>query len=97
VGETRKKSCTKRDNDIGYAKEEGVSMSQAADKVSDLREKMQEYIDNGVRLGWFIDPFEKRVFIYRPGQPVEILDNPVSVNGESVLSGFVLFLRELWS
>lgn len=74
-----------------------VEVRSPTDKVSDLHEKMREYIDNGVRLGWLIDPFEKRVSIYRPGQPVETLDDPASVNGESVLPGFVLFLRELWS
>jgi Uma2 family endonuclease len=43
---------------------------------------MQEYIANGARLGWLIDPIDKRVYIYRPGQPVEILDDP-SVRGVS--------------
>jgi Uma2 family endonuclease len=74
-----------------------VEVRSPTDKVADLREKMQEYLDNGVQLGWLIDPFEKRIHIYRPGQPVVILDNPTSVSGESVLPGFVLFVRELWS
>ena len=57
---------------------------------------MQEYIDNGAHLGWLIDPVEKRVHVYRPGQPVEVLDDPVSVSGNPILPGFVLNVRELW-
>jgi len=67
------------------------------DRLADLHEKMQEYLDNGVRLGWLIDPFEKRVYVYRPDQPVETLDNPTSVSGDPVLPGFVLRVQELWS
>jgi Uma2 family endonuclease len=67
-----------------------------ADKLPDLLEKMQEYIDNGARLGWLIDPLEQRVYIYRPGRPVEMQDNPSSVNGDPELPGFVLQVRELW-
>lgn len=67
-----------------------------SDKLSDLREKMQEYIDNGTRLGWLIDPFDKRVYIYRPGQPVEIREDPESLSGDPVLPGFTFAVRTLW-
>jgi Uma2 family endonuclease len=59
--------------------------------------KMQEYQDNGCRLGWLIDPESKRVAIYRLGQPVEILEAPTSLSGEDVLLGFVLNLESIWS
>ncbi len=58
--------------------------------------KMQEYQDNGCRLGWLIDPETKRVAIYRLGQPVEILAAPASLSGEDVLLGFVLNLENIW-
>lgn len=74
-----------------------AELRSRAEHVSDLHKKMQEYIDNGVRLGWLIDPFEKRVYVYRPDQPVETLDNPTSISGEPVLPGFVLSVQELWS
>jgi len=66
------------------------------DKLPALLEKMQEYLDNGARLGWLIDPFDKRVYVYRPNQPSEILEDPVEINGDPVLPGFVLPVRELW-
>jgi Uma2 family endonuclease len=57
---------------------------------------MQEYIDNGARLGWLIDPLDKRVYVYRPGQSLESLDNPTMLSGDPVLPGFVLRVHELW-
>lgn len=73
-----------------------IEVRSETDRLSDLLEKMQEYIDNGARLGWLIEPIVKRVHIYRPGQSVEIMDDPFSLNGESVLPGFVLRVQELW-
>lgn len=74
-----------------------VELRSPSDRLAPLHEKMREYIDNGARLGWLIDPLEKRVYVYRPGQPVETLDNPTTVSGESVLPGFILNVRELWA
>jgi Uma2 family endonuclease len=73
-----------------------VELRSPSDRLSDLQEKMQEYIANGSLLGWLIDPIEKRVHIYRPGLPIEILSDPISVSGDPVLPGFVLLVRELW-
>jgi Uma2 family endonuclease len=73
-----------------------VELRSPTDRLPDLKEKMQEYIDNGARLGWLIDPLEKRVSVYRPGRPVEVLDDPPTVSGDPVLPGFVLPVRELW-
>jgi Uma2 family endonuclease len=57
---------------------------------------MVEYRDCGVRLGWLIDPHEKRVDIYRLGRPTEYLNQPEQLSGEDVLPGFVLTLAEIW-
>jgi Uma2 family endonuclease len=73
-----------------------VELRSPTDRLGDLREKPQEYIDNGARLGWLIDLLEKRVYVYRPDQPVELLDDPPMVSGDPVLPGFVLHVRELW-
>src|SRR5262245_50105820 len=73
-----------------------VELRTPTDRLTDLQEKTQEYIDNGARLGWLIDPLEKRVYVYRLDQPVEVLDDPPTLNGNTVLPGFVLQVRELW-
>lgn len=58
--------------------------------------KMEEYMSNGCRLGWLIDPQGKRVAVYRVGEPVEIRQAPASLAGETVLEGFELDLQSLW-
>jgi Uma2 family endonuclease len=73
-----------------------VELRSSSDTLSDLQNKMQEYTDNGARLGWLLDPKHKRVEIYRPDRPVEVLDNPTQLSGENVLPGFVLSLSKLW-
>lgn len=65
-------------------------------RYEDLQYKMQEYLDNGVRLGWLIEPSAKTVEIYRPNQQVEILNNPQTLSGENVLPGFVLDLSNIF-
>ncbi|MBE9201293.1 MULTISPECIES: Uma2 family endonuclease [unclassified Nodularia (in: cyanobacteria)] len=72
-----------------------VELRSASDSLQTLQHKMQEYIDNGVRLGWLIDPQNQRVEIYRPGQAVEILQAPSSLSGEDILPGFVLDLEQI--
>lgn len=73
-----------------------MELRSRTDRLTDLQEKMQEYMDNGARLGWLLDPIDTRVYIYRPGQPVEMLENPDTLSGDPVLPGFVLPVRELW-
>ncbi|MCS6959063.1 MAG: Uma2 family endonuclease [Pseudanabaenaceae cyanobacterium SKYGB_i_bin29] len=58
--------------------------------------KMQEYMDNGCRLGWLIDPQTKKVAIYRPHRLPEILTAPATLSGEDVLENFTLSLSFLW-
>lgn len=73
-----------------------LELRSPTDSLSTLQAKMQEYIDNGARLGWLIDPEQRRVYVYRPEVPVEILENPETVSGDPVLPGFTLDLREIW-
>jgi Uma2 family endonuclease len=61
-----------------------------------LQSKMAEYIENGAQLGWLIDPFENDVYIYRPGQAVERLENPTTIGGDPILPGFIFNTAEIW-
>jgi Uma2 family endonuclease len=65
-------------------------------RYQDLQVKMQEYLDNGVRLGWLIEPDAKTVEIYRAQQQLEILNNPQTLSGENILPGFNLDLTEIF-
>lgn len=57
---------------------------------------MQEYLNNGIRLGWLINRRTQTVEIYRQGQEVEVLQSPTTRSGEDVLPGFVLNLQTIW-
>jgi Uma2 family endonuclease len=73
-----------------------AELRSPSDRLSYVQLKMEEYMENGARLGWLIDPFQRRVYVYRPGQPVEVLENPARVSGEDVLPGFELNPQEIW-
>jgi Uma2 family endonuclease len=73
-----------------------VELRSATDSLRFLQEKMQEYMESGASLGWLIDVERKRVYVYRPRQPVEELSEPSSLQGDPLLSGFVLDLNEIW-
>ena len=73
-----------------------VELRSGSDSLKPLQEKMQEYMDNGAKLGWLIDPQNRQVEIYRPGLKVEVLANPTELSGEEVLPAFVLNLRRVW-
>ena len=73
-----------------------VELRSPTDPLAKIQTKMQEYLENGARLGWLIDPEERKVHVYRPGEPVRILENHEKVSGDPVLSGFFLDLRRIW-
>ena len=73
-----------------------IELRSPSDNLKPLQEKMEEYIENGVKLAWLIDRKQRKVYIYRPGQLVEELDNPRTLTGEEILPGFVLDLMEIW-
>ena len=67
-----------------------VELRSPTDSLAKLRAKMEEYRENGTRLGWLIDPKNKQVEIYRTGQDAEVLQNPETLSASDVLPGFVL-------
>jgi Uma2 family endonuclease len=73
-----------------------IELRSATDKLATLQHKLAEYRDCGVRLGWLIDPQEKRVEIYRVDRPTEYLSQPEQLSGEEVLPGFMLVMAEIW-
>lgn len=74
-----------------------VELRSRTDRLAVLQAKMQEYLANGAQLGWLIDPYARHVYIYRPGQAPERLDDPATLSGEAVLPGFTYAVRALWA
>ena len=75
-----------------------IELRSSSDSLRSVRSKMQEYMENGVRLGWMIDPLDPqhRVYTYRPNSDVEILEGPETLSGEPELPGFTLDLKPVW-
>lgn len=75
-----------------------VELRSSSDSLASVRRKMEEYIASGTRLGWLIDSVDPRlrVYVYRPGSEVEVLERPESISGEPELPGFVLDLQPVW-
>ena len=72
-----------------------VELLSESDRLEEIGQKMQEYIDNGLRLGWLIAPQTKTVEIYRPSRAVEVVSS-ATLSGEDVLPGFVFDLQTIW-
>ena len=73
-----------------------AELRSPTDSLAVRQAKLDEYIANGTRLGWLLDPEARTVYIYRPSQPVQRLDNPAQVSGDRILPGFVLDLHPIW-
>jgi Uma2 family endonuclease len=74
-----------------------IELVSPSDSLKKTQEKMQEYMENGCRVGWLINRKKREVEIYRPGQDVEVLQSPLTLSGENVLPGFVLNLQKIWN
>lgn len=74
-----------------------IELVSETDDVEETRAKMQEYLQNGLRLGWLINPKLRQVEIYRPNRGVEVLTSPTTLSGEDVLPEFVLDLKFIFS
>jgi len=67
-----------------------------SETVRQQKSKMEEYLAAGVQLGWLIDPFDRKVHIYRQSEQPKVLEDPASVSGDPELPGFVLDLTQVW-
>ena len=81
---------------IPLAPDFALELMSPTDYLINTQAKMKEYLDNGVKLGWLINPKAKQVEIYRLGQDVELLDSPRSISGEDILPGFTLDLANIF-
>jgi Uma2 family endonuclease len=73
-----------------------VELRSPDDRLSRVRPKMREWVDNGTALAWLVDPERRAVEIYRPGREPETLVGVETVAGEGPVEGFILDLRPVW-
>lgn len=98
VAEHRLKSLSTETKEkfLPLAPDFAVEIRSQNDTRSGLETKVEEYIDNGARLGWLIDPYEETVTVYRGDGSTDEFDSPVTLSGESVLPGFECDLERIW-
>jgi Uma2 family endonuclease len=73
-----------------------VEVRSKNDARSELVAKMEEYLNNGTRLGWLIDPYDETVSVFQEEKSVETMDQPSALSGEPVLPGFTCDLSRVW-
>ena len=74
-----------------------IELRSPSDDLNSIKAKMDEYIANGLLLGWLIDPEEKTVYVYRPNVAVQKLVSISEISADPELPGFVLDLTEVWN
>jgi Uma2 family endonuclease len=73
-----------------------IELRSESDSINALKEKMIEWVKNGCRLGWLIDPIQQKSYIYESeGSIFEIDGFDKKLSGESLLPGFELDLSRL--
>lgn len=85
-----------RERYLPLAPDFAVELRSPTDDLADLQAKLAEYRDHGTRLGWLIDPVERRVHVYRPGRDPEVLNDPGRIAGDPELPGFILELEPIF-
>ena len=73
-----------------------IQLRPPSDRLRDLKRKMEHWIENGVQVGWLIDPNERSVTVYRAGEGAETLVDPSSVQGSGPVRGFELVMARVW-
>jgi Uma2 family endonuclease len=69
-----------------------LELKSPSDRLKDCFEKMDDWMSNGCRLAWLIDPDAQTVYVYRPNQPRETRTELGILSGEAILPGFSLDL-----
>ena len=74
-----------------------VEVRSRSDSVRRQQEKMEQWMAYGARLGWLIDAYNEKVWIYRAGgEEPEELERPDQLGGEDVLPGLVVEMGRIW-
>lgn len=94
----RYRALTKEERDgvLPLAPDFVIELRSPTDALDVLKNKMNEYVRTGVRLGWLIDPQTETVTIYQEDVSPETLDRPDVVEANTVVEGFTLPMTRIW-
>jgi Uma2 family endonuclease len=74
-----------------------AELTSPSDRLSRVQQKMREWIENGVQLGWLLDADNRTAYVYRPGHAPETVVEPERLEGERPVARFVLELESIWA
>ena len=75
-------------NTINGAPDFVVEVRSRSDRLPPLLAKMEEWMEGGSRLGWLLDPIDRRAYVYRAGQDMEVLEEPGYAGRGGRVAGF---------
>ena len=85
-----------RERFLPFAPDFLIEILSPSDSLTTLDAKMEQWIANGVHLGWRIDPFARTVAVFAVGQAPVILRSPEIVEGSGPITGFRLGMARVW-
>jgi len=74
-----------------------VEVLSPSNTAEEMARKLREYFAAGVRLVWFVDPRTRTVTVYTGPDQSKVLSEAETLNGEPVLPGFALSLKDLFA
>ena len=86
-----------RERFLPFAPDFLIEILSPSDSLPELDAKMEQWIANGVRLAWRIDPFGGTVAVYEPEAAPVMLDRPDVVEGSGPIPGFRLRMARVWN
>ncbi|TAD96745.1 MAG: Uma2 family endonuclease [Bacteroidetes bacterium] len=96
IENSRLEKLEKQDGYFNIAPDFVGELRSDSDTLNELKEKMEEYIENGVRLGWLIDPKGEKVYIYRLNKENSVQSFEQKLSGEDVLPNFEVDLLKIF-
>lgn len=98
IAKERVASLTKQEKAqfLAIAPDFVLELMSPSDRLEVIQAKMQEYRDNGVKLGWLINPQQLQVEIYHLEQAKEVLNKPATLSGDNILPSLVIELDFIW-
>ena len=73
-----------------------VEVMSPSDRLKRAKAKMENWMKNGVQLGWLIDADKQTVYVYRKGRNPVTRRNMLELAADAPLEGFVLKLGLIW-
>jgi len=73
-----------------------VEVLSPSDRVKAFKSKARQYLKNGTEVVWIVDPYDRTVIVYRPGDRPVLFNDSQTIEGDPELPGFRVPVAELF-